>query len=288
MPIIAARPLLSSMARLRSLVSSEKVSQPKSRAPLRKSPGNSASPVTVRIGMINEKIVGELFVVVEGYITWHCAIGRPLFCVAVHVSQSKVEKCLKRLTILHDEKLKKANEKDDLSKAGLGDGVRAGDGGKTIGEGVEGVTGEVDVAGKVDAGAGDDLAEEGKLGDTAVLELDVTKALEAGLISIVEEAEGIIEAEGLLGTELFCGEVEVGNKVGSTKLSKIAIQQNMIRPTPIVPLSVYCATIDYSPARVTTRVKFLVAFPSLPFLSVPIERRRCNFLPCSFFESPGK
>ena len=65
---MAARPLLSSMARLRSLVSSEKVSQPKSRAPLRKSPGNSASPVTEGIGMIDEKIVGELFVSMQGYI----------------------------------------------------------------------------------------------------------------------------------------------------------------------------------------------------------------------------
>ena len=139
--------------------------------------------------------------------TWHWPAS--IFCVAKHEkSQIRNRSCMlvkqnQKLTILHDEKLKKANEKDDLSEAGLGDGVRAGDGGKTIGEGVEGVTGEVDVAGKVDAGAGDDLAEEGKLGDTAVLELDVTKALEAGLVGIVEEAEGIVEAEGLLGTELL-------------------------------------------------------------------------------------
>ena len=155
--------------------------------------------------MIDETIVGELFVGKEEYIPWHWPDS--ILCVAMHEkisdSQSNLGKPKSRLTILHDEKLKKANEKDDLSKAGLGDGVRAGDGGKTIGEGVEGVTGEVDVAGKVDAGAGDDLAEEGKLGDTAVLELDVTKALEAGLVGIVEEAEGIVEAEGLLGTELL-------------------------------------------------------------------------------------
>ena len=63
MPIMAARPLLSSMARLRSLVSSEKVSQPKSRAPLRKSPGNSASPVTAEIDLlIDKKVVCELVV----------------------------------------------------------------------------------------------------------------------------------------------------------------------------------------------------------------------------------
>ena len=55
----------------------------------------------------------------------------------------------------------------------------------------------------MDAGAGDDLAEEGKLGDAAVLELDVTEALEAGLVSIIEEAERIVESEGLLGSELL-------------------------------------------------------------------------------------
>ena len=55
----------------------------------------------------------------------------------------------------------------------------------------------------MDAGAGDDVAEEGKLGDTAVLELDVTEALEASLVGIVEEAERIVESEGLLGSELF-------------------------------------------------------------------------------------
>ena len=55
----------------------------------------------------------------------------------------------------------------------------------------------------MDAGAGDDVAEEGKLGDTAVLELDVTEALEASLVGIVEEAERIVESEGLLGSELL-------------------------------------------------------------------------------------
>ena len=42
-----------------------------------------------------------------------------------------------------------------------------------------------------------------KLADTAVLELDVTEALEASLVGIVEEAERIVESEGLLGSELL-------------------------------------------------------------------------------------
>ena len=45
-PIMKARPLFISMSRLDRLVSSSKVSQPKSRALLRKSPGNSDSSVT--------------------------------------------------------------------------------------------------------------------------------------------------------------------------------------------------------------------------------------------------
>eukprot|EP00562_Extubocellulus_spinifer_P035424 CAMPEP_0178700612 /NCGR_PEP_ID=MMETSP0699-20121125/11776_1 /TAXON_ID=265572 /ORGANISM="Extubocellulus spinifer, Strain CCMP396" /LENGTH=157 /DNA_ID=CAMNT_0020346977 /DNA_START=95 /DNA_END=565 /DNA_ORIENTATION=+ len=67
--------------------------------------------------------------------------------------------------ILHYKNLKKADEEDHLEKSLLRDGVRSVDGGKTIGKGVEGVTGVVDVTGKVDAGTGDDLAKEGKLTD---------------------------------------------------------------------------------------------------------------------------
>jgi hypothetical protein len=52
----------------------------------------------------------------------------------------------------------------------------------------------------VDSGAGDDLAEEGKLGDTSVLDLDV--AVEAILVGTAELAEGIEEVKRSLGTEL--------------------------------------------------------------------------------------
>ena len=65
--------------------------------------------------------------------------------------------------VLHDEELKDANEGDDLEKAGLGDGAGSVDGRKTVGEGIEGVSGGVDAARKVDASAGGDLAKEGLL-----------------------------------------------------------------------------------------------------------------------------
>ena len=104
--------------------------------------------------------------------------------------------------VLHDEELEEADEGDDLEEALLGDGVGALDGGEAVGEGVEAVTGAVDGAIEVDAVAGDDLAEEGKLTDAAVLDLDVTEAVEALLVGILEEAEGVEEAKRGLGTEL--------------------------------------------------------------------------------------
>ena len=70
---------------------------------------------------------------------------------------------IKSLTVLHDTKLKEANEEEDLDKTSLGDGVGAEDGGNTVGEGIEGVSGLVDAARKVDASAGGDLAKEGLL-----------------------------------------------------------------------------------------------------------------------------
>ena len=58
--------------------------------------------------------------------------------------------------------LQAANEGNDLDKSSSGDGVGSDDGGDTVGVRVEGVTRVVNVSGKVDSGAGDDLAKEGK------------------------------------------------------------------------------------------------------------------------------
>ena len=63
--------------------------------------------------------------------------------------------------VLHDTQLKEANEEEDLDETSLGDSVGAEDGGETVGEGVEGVSSLVDGSVEVDAGTGDDLAEEG-------------------------------------------------------------------------------------------------------------------------------
>ena len=63
--------------------------------------------------------------------------------------------------VLHDTELEEANEEEDLDETSLGDGVGAEDGGETVGEGIEGVSSLVDGSVEVDAGTGDDLAEEG-------------------------------------------------------------------------------------------------------------------------------
>ena len=56
------------------------------------------------------------------------------------------------------------------------------------------MTVEIDVAREMSATTGNDLTKEGKLADTAVLELDVTEALETLLIDIIEHAQRVPEA----------------------------------------------------------------------------------------------
>ena len=52
---------------------------------------------------------------------------------------------------------------DHLEQALLGDGIGAEEGGDSVGVGVKGMGGVIDVAGQVDASAGGDLAKEGLL-----------------------------------------------------------------------------------------------------------------------------
>ncbi|KAL7525781.1 hypothetical protein ACHAXR_001160, partial [Thalassiosira sp. AJA248-18] len=81
--------------------------------------------------------------------------------------------------VLHDEELKKTNESKDLSSSGSGDGVGASNGGETVGEASESISSGVNISGKVVSGTGGDLSKEGKLSNTSVLDLDVTKTVES-------------------------------------------------------------------------------------------------------------
>ena len=104
--------------------------------------------------------------------------------------------------VLHDTKLKSSNEKKDLSSSGSRDGVRASNGGETVGEGVEGVSGSIDVSGKVVSSTGDDVTQEGKHGNTSVLDLNVTETVETVLVGIIKKSKRIVESKRSLGTEL--------------------------------------------------------------------------------------
>jgi hypothetical protein len=92
---------------------------------------------------------------------------------------------------LHEGAFKDSNEGDDLHNSGGGDGIGAPDGGNSVGVASERVARVVNVSWKVDSGAGHNLAKEGKLADTSVLDFDVTKAVESFLGFSTELSEGI-------------------------------------------------------------------------------------------------
>ena len=104
--------------------------------------------------------------------------------------------------ILHHSTLKDSDESNQLDKSSSRDGVRTEKSGNTVGVGVEGVTRVVNVSWKMDSSTGGDLSEERKHADAAVLELDVTKAVESLLALTVELSERIVESERGLCTEL--------------------------------------------------------------------------------------
>jgi len=107
------------------------------------------------------------------------------------------------LNVAHEAALQPSDEADDLSLSLEGDGVVTDKGGNTVGEGVEGVSGVVNVSWKVDSGTGDDVTKEGKLSNTSVLDLDVTKTVETFLGDISgKHTEGIEESKWGLGTKL--------------------------------------------------------------------------------------
>mmetsp|Transcript_23153 Transcript_23153/g.53162 ORF Transcript_23153/g.53162 Transcript_23153/m.53162 type:complete len:285 (+) Transcript_23153:90-944(+) len=112
--------------------------------------------------------------------------------------------------ITHEAALEEANKGDDLNEASGRDGVRADEGGDTVGERVEGVSGVVDVSAKVESATGGDLSKEGKHSDTSVLDLDVTEAVESLLGAVaVQHTKRIVESKRRLGTELILEGVEL-------------------------------------------------------------------------------
>jgi len=94
--------------------------------------------------------------------------------------------------VLHDEDLKEANEGEELEKARSGDGL---EGTESSGDGVEGGAREVDVTRETDSSSGSEVPGNAKHGNTAVLDLDIPKAVEVGLVAISDKAKGVEEAK---------------------------------------------------------------------------------------------
>ncbi|KAK1734407.1 putative chlorophyll a/b binding protein, partial [Skeletonema marinoi] len=131
----------------------------------------------------------------------------------VNVSVTEVTNVLvsSSRNITHEGNLQPSNEGDDLALSLEGDGIRSDQGGNSVGEGVEGISGVVDVSGEVDSGTGHNLAKEGKLSDTSVLDLNITETVETFLGNVSgEQAEGIEESKRRLDTELILEGVQGG------------------------------------------------------------------------------
>ena len=64
------------------------------------------------------------------------------------------------------------------------------------------MAGIINVSGEVSTGTGRNLTKEGKLRDTAVLNLNVTETIETFLVGTIEQSEGIEEAKRGLSAEL--------------------------------------------------------------------------------------
>ena len=96
-----------------------------------------------------------------------------------------------------EPQLNETNEKEDLDGAEQGDGLEGSETRLHTGE----WNARSDVAREADTSGGDEVAEDGKHGNAAVLGLDGAQAVEALLVSVLEESKGIPEAKRRLGSD---------------------------------------------------------------------------------------
>ena len=109
--------------------------------------------------------------------------------------------------VLHDSNLKEADKGDDLGDTSLGDGVQGLESTGNVGE-LGSIVG--DVSGKTNSGFSDEVSSNGKHANTSVLDLDETKTVELGLITIGDKSKRIIESKRRLGTELVLESIKSG------------------------------------------------------------------------------
>ena len=119
--------------------------------------------------------------------------------------------------ILHDEKLKSSDEGNNLEKSSLGDGINSG---PSVGDGAEGGSRLVNVSWKSDSVTGNNLSKEGKLGNTSVLDLNVTETVESLLVGIVKKSKRIEESKRRLNSKLSLEGIEGSGGLGNLGGSK--------------------------------------------------------------------
>ena len=173
---MAARPLLSSMARFCILVEASNVFHPKSMALFRKSPG---------CGKEN----GENWV--RGNVTVYLSTEARAYTYEFS-SASKIP---------HDGNLKESNERNNLDDTFLWDRVGSSNGTKSNTEVREFVARGINVSGQEDTEASGDLSQESKHTDTAMLDLNFPQLVESALVGIGNQTQGIEETKRRLGTQ---------------------------------------------------------------------------------------
>ena len=89
--------------------------------------------------------------------------------------------------VRHDKDLQEANEGEDLEDSGLGDVREPGN--SSLDRGKRKVRGEV--SGKAGTEGRVDVSENGKHGNTSVLDFDVTETVESVLISTIQNVQGV-------------------------------------------------------------------------------------------------
>mmetsp|Transcript_16495 Transcript_16495/g.35952 ORF Transcript_16495/g.35952 Transcript_16495/m.35952 type:complete len:227 (+) Transcript_16495:413-1093(+) len=100
--------------------------------------------------------------------------------------------------VLHDEQLEESNESENLNKSGVGNVGESGDTGFDRGKGGSGV---INVSGNTGAKGCVDVTENGKHGNASVLDLDVTKTVESGLVNSVQHVQRVPESQRFLSSE---------------------------------------------------------------------------------------
>jgi hypothetical protein len=100
--------------------------------------------------------------------------------------------------VLHDGTLKEADETKNLGKSGSRNDAKGGESVGDIGE--RQAKGEL--TGETKSSLGSQVTSDGNHGDTSVLDLDETKAVEVGRILALDQTQRIVKVEGSLGAEL--------------------------------------------------------------------------------------